>query len=148
MLSQEDEVRKSSERFYSALNRMVNGDPGPLTDCWSQAPDATTMHPIGRREIGWEAVRESFRQVAMVSSAGQVRLDDRLVRVGGDLAYELGTERGSMSVGGTPVAIEHRVTNIYRREGGAWKIVHHHTDVSPSMVEALNQLLARTSASR
>jgi hypothetical protein len=29
------------------------------------------------------------------------------------------------------------VTNIYRREGGGWKMVHHHTDVSPAMVEAL-----------
>ena len=148
MPSQEDGVRQVSERFYSALNRMANGDAGPLADVWSQAPDATTMHPIGRREVGWDQVRESFRQVAMVASDGRIQLEDRLIRTAGDLAYELGTERGSLNVGGTPVAVDSRVTNIYRREGGAWKIVHHHTDVSPSMVEALNQLLARTSAAR
>jgi ketosteroid isomerase-like protein len=35
------------------------------------------------------------------------------------------------------VRVDWRVTNIYRREGGGWKMVHHHTDVSPAMVEAL-----------
>ena len=148
MPSQEDEVRQASERFYSALNRMANGDAGPLEAIWSQAPDVTTMHPIGRREEGWEQVRESFRQVAMVASEGRIQLEGRLVRTGGDLAYELGTERGSLRVGGTAVTVDSRVTNIYRREGGAWRIVHHHADVSPSMVEALNQLLAKASATR
>ncbi|HYU19986.1 MAG TPA: nuclear transport factor 2 family protein [Chloroflexota bacterium] len=34
----------------------------------------------------------------------------------------------------------HRVTNIYRREGGEWKMVHHHTDVSPAMNDLLSRL--------
>lgn len=38
--------------------------------------------------------------------------------------------------------IEHRVTNIYQREAGAWKIVHHHTDTSAAMLEILSRLQA------
>jgi hypothetical protein len=31
------------------------------------------------------------------------------------------------------------VTNIYRREGGEWKMVHHHADVSPEVMEVLER---------
>jgi ketosteroid isomerase-like protein len=48
-----------------------------------------------------------------------------------------------MKVGGEPVRIDWRATNIYRREGGGWKIVHHHADVSPAFVEALDRLAAQ-----
>jgi ketosteroid isomerase-like protein len=47
-----------------------------------------------------------------------------------------------VTVAGERVAIEQRVTNVYRREGGEWRIVHHHTDVSPAMVEILSRLQA------
>ncbi len=30
-MSTETEIRKASEQFYKALNRMVNGDAGPLS---------------------------------------------------------------------------------------------------------------------
>jgi hypothetical protein len=33
------------------------------------------------------------------------------------------------------VEFEPCVTNIYRCEAGGWKIVHHHTDISPAMLE-------------
>jgi hypothetical protein len=28
----EDEIRQASERFYAALNREINGDPGPMVE--------------------------------------------------------------------------------------------------------------------
>ena len=140
MPSAEDEVREASKRFYAGLNRMANGDAGPLADIWSQGADATTMHPIGGREVGRGKVQESFQQVAQVASEGLIRLDDQLIRVTGDLAYELGIERGTLKLVGQQAAIDGRVTNIYRREAGKWKIVHHHTDISPAMLEILNRL--------
>jgi hypothetical protein len=63
-MSTEDEVRKASEQFYAALNRMANGDARSLADIWSQGAGVTTMHPIGGREVGWDKVRASFAQVA------------------------------------------------------------------------------------
>jgi len=143
-MSTEDEVRKASEQFYAALNRMANGDARPLADIWSQGPGVTTMHPIGGREVGWDKVRESFEQVAEIASEGRVRLDDQVIRVTGDLAYELGFERGQAKFAGQQVTLDHRVTNIYRREAGSWKIVHHHTDVSPAMLDVLNRLQTKT----
>ena len=139
-MSTEDDVRRASEQFYAALNRMANGDARPLSDTWSQDASVTAMHPIGGRQVGWDKVRESFEQVAQIASEGRIKLDDQIIQVTGDLAYELGSERGQAKFAGQQVTLDHRVTNIYRREAGGWKIVHHHADVSPAMVEVLERL--------
>ncbi len=56
-----------------------------------------------------------------------------------DVAYTVGTEYGQAKLGDETVGIDWRVTNIYRREEGEWKMVHHYTDVSPALVEALER---------
>jgi len=139
-MSSDAEVRGASERFYRALNEMANGDASLLADIWSDSPEVTAMHPIGGREVGWEAVRTSFQGVADNAAEGRIELSDQVIHRVGDMAYEVGVERGHFKLAGQPVDIQHRVTNVYRREGGAWKIVHHHTDLSPSMLEVLKRL--------
>jgi ketosteroid isomerase-like protein len=66
-----------------------------------------------------------------MAADGSVRLGDQLIRVVGDAAYELGTEHIDATLSGQSVRREVRVTNIYRREAGAWRIVHHHADAAP-----------------
>ena len=78
--------------------------------------------------------------MAQLATHGQVRLSDQFIQVAGDAAYELGVEHGQFTLARQPVTGECRVTNIYRRESGAWKIVHHHTDIAQSMVAALSRL--------
>ena len=119
-MSIEDEVRGASRQFYTAINRMANGDASQLTDIWSHSPTVTTMHPIGGREVGWDAVRESFDKVAQLASEGKVELRDQLIRVVGDVAYEAGVEHGKLKLAGKQVTIEHRATNIYQRVAGVW----------------------------
>jgi ketosteroid isomerase-like protein len=143
-MSAEIEVRKASEQNYAAMNRMLNGDAAPLADIWSHSTVVSTMHPIGGRQVGWEQVRKSFEQVAQIASNGQVELRDQIVHVAGDVAYELGVEHGQVKIAGQQVTIEHRVTNIYRREAAGWKLVHHHTDISPAMLDVLNRLQNKT----
>lgn len=139
-MSTEDEVRNSSDRFYAALNRMANGNAGSLKDIWSNSKTVTTLHPIGGRQIGWDEVRGSFDQVAQLAADGNIELKDQLIHVSGDLAYEVGVEKGRFMLAGEEVNIEIRVTNIYKRETGEWKIVHHHTDTSPAMLDILSRL--------
>lgn len=139
-MSKEEEVRKASKSFYAGLNRMVNGDAAPLADIWSHSEEVTAMHPIGGRQVGWNAVRRSFEQLARLASDGKVELRDQLIRVVGDVAFEAGIEYGRLTLAGERVTIEHRVTNIYQREGGTWKITHHHTDTSPGMLDVIGRL--------
>jgi hypothetical protein len=86
-MSTVDEVRKASNQFYAALNKMTNGDAQSLSDIWSHNSEVTTMHPIGGRQVGWKDVWETWDQTAHVASEGQVRLQDQFIRVVGDVAY-------------------------------------------------------------
>jgi len=84
--------------------------------------------------IGSEEARQVFRWLATRFSNCT---DHRFELVGavasGDLAYTLGYERFSFSMDGGPVEpITLRVTHVYRREDGEWKIVHRHADVPPT----------------
>ena len=137
-----DDVRQASEKFYAALNQMAAGDGSSMDAVWGHGNDVTALHPIGGRNEGWDETRTAFEQVGSVASGGQVRLRDQLIQVGTDLAYEVGIEEGEITMAGEQVSFDHRVTNIYRRVGGEWKVVHHHTDLSPAMIDLLTRLQA------
>jgi hypothetical protein len=66
-----------------------------------------------------------------------------LIQVIGDVAYEVGVEHGQATFAGYQVALDYRVTNLYHCEAGCWKIVLRHPDISPAMLDGLNQTEAR-----
>jgi ketosteroid isomerase-like protein len=138
-MSTEDEVRKASQQFYAALNPMANGDAHAMSVIWSQDATVTAMHPIGGRQLGWDRVRDSFQKVAQIASDGRIRLDDQVIQVTGDLAYELGVERGQARFAGQQISLDYRVTNVYRRDAGRWKIVHHHSDFTAALLDAVER---------
>jgi ketosteroid isomerase-like protein len=138
-MAAEDEVRAASEAFYAALNRMLAGDSSSLGDIWSHSPAVTAMHPIGDWRVGWDEVKGSFDQVARASTGGHVEMTERLIRVAGDSAYEVGVEIADFAIAGQPLTVNSRVTNIYHRENGAWKIVHHHGDKAAGIADALER---------
>ncbi len=136
----EDEVRAASEAFYSALNSTFGGDPAPMFDVWRHTPTVSALRPNGGREVGWDELWSAWNQVAEVFSGGHVEMTDRAICVCGDIAYEIGLERGTLKPAGATVKAEHRVTNIFERSDGEWKIIHHHTDKSEGAMEALKQV--------
>ncbi len=139
-MSAEEEVREASKQFYIALNAMANGDSSLMARGWSHGPEVTAQHPIDGRAIGWDAVNASFEQFAQVATDGSIHLTDQIIRVEKDVAYELGVEQGQCKLGGYPVTFKHRVTNIYRGEADGWRMIHHHSDTSPAMQDALAKL--------
>ena len=139
-MSKEDDVRKASKQFYNALTSMAKGNADQMGEIWLREESATAMHPIGGRDVGWKAVKNSFDQVAGLATEGSVELKDQLIRVVGDVAYEVGIESGGFKIAGHQINIEHRVTNIYQLNGGKWKMIHHHGDVAPAMLDVLSKL--------
>jgi len=139
-MAAEDDVRKASKQFYNALTSMSKGNAEQMGEIWSHDESATAMHPIGGRDVGWKAVKNSFDQVAGLATEGSIELKDQLIRVVGDVAYEIGIESGGFKIAGHQVNIEQRVTNIYQLKSGEWKMIHHHSDVAPAMMDVLSKL--------
>ena len=136
-MATEDEVRQASDRFYSALDSMLNGDAAPMADVWSHDSSVSTMHPLGGREVGWDAVRGSWEGAAQAFEGGTQEVSDLEVCVLGDTAYTTGIEHVDATIGGKSLHFDIRATNIFRREDGEWKVVHHHTDADGPLQEAL-----------
>lgn len=143
-MSKEEDVREVSKQFYNALTNVTRGNAEQMGEIWVQEETATALHPIGGRDVGWTAVKKSFEQVAQLTTDGSVVLKDQLIRIVGDVAYELGIESGQANIAGHQVNIEQRVTNIYQLKGGKWKMIHHHGDTSQAMLDVLSQLQLST----
>lgn len=138
-----DEVREAHDRFYAALNRFISGDPSEMFDVCSHADDVTAMHPLGGRQIGWPDSRAIWETAAGAASGGSVKADDlHITLLGNDGACTTGTETASATVGGETVSFSGRCTNVYRRENGTWKLVHHHVDLLPDVAAAFENAMA------
>jgi len=141
-MSAENEVRAASSKFYAALNRMANGEAGPMANVWVTGPQASAHHPIGGRDLTYETVVASFGKVAEIASGGEIQITDQIIDVGGDMAVETGVEIGNLVIAGHEASIHHRVTNVYRKGEDGWRLQHHHADLSPAMLEILEKLSA------
>ena len=87
----------------------------------------------GQCKSGWDEVGQFFPWLAGRFSDGSgFSFDLEVADISGDLAYTVGFERYSVSITGGPVEPRLiRVTHVYRREKGEWKIVHRHGDSLP-----------------
>lgn len=139
-MSARNEVRAASAKFYMALNRMAAGDAAPMADVWVQSEKVSAQHPIGGRDEGYDAVVASFAKVAAIAGGGQISLQDQKIDVATDMAVEMGIEAGTIVIGGHEAMIRHRVTNVFRRHNGEWKLAHHHTDMSENLLITLKRL--------
>jgi len=139
-MSATPEIRAASARFYNALNRMAAGDAAPMSDAWVRSDAVSAQHPIGGRDLGYHAVTASFAKVAGIAGGGDIRLEDQKIDAASDMAVETGVECGSLVIAGHTATIRHRVTNVYRRQDGEWRLAHHHTDMSQAMLDILERL--------
>ncbi len=129
-------VRNAAAKFYSALNVMFTGDAGPMKDVWSHATDVTYMGPAGGRKRGWPAVLAEWEEQAALKLGGDVRPVELHVTVGQDLAVINCWEKGqNVGASGKVEAVSIRATNVFRKEGGSWKMIGHHTDLLPFLVK-------------
>lgn len=111
-----------------------------MAEVWSHDADVTNAGPFNGCQVGWDEVRAQFQHEAELNLGGHVEVRNLLIREGGDLAYAFCTEHGENMTGrGRPVQVDQRATYIFRKEGGHWKMVHHHTDISTGLEELAAQ---------
>lgn len=111
---------------------MHNGDAEPRKALWSRT-DPVTLFGAARTTVGADEVIPFFDVLAgRFSNCTSFEYEVAASGVSGDLAYVVGIEHTTASVGGAdPMPYTLRVTTIFRREDGAWRIVHRHGDALP-----------------
>jgi ketosteroid isomerase-like protein len=129
----DDFLTPTLARQLEAEKALVNGDPEPRLAMWSTQDPVTVLGAM-KDTIGSEETREAFRWLGTrFSNLTDYRFELVAAGASGDLAYTLGYEHVSCSMDGVPVEpFTLRVTHVYRREDGEWKVVHRHADSPPS----------------
>jgi ketosteroid isomerase-like protein len=120
-------------RQIKAETAIHNGDPASRLEMWSTRDPVTLFGAWGPCKSGTDEVTRISRWVASwFSNCSAYRFELVAAGVSGDLAYMVGYEHSSASVDGEPAGPRTlRVTHVYRRENGEWKIVHRHGDRLP-----------------
>jgi ketosteroid isomerase-like protein len=115
-----------------AESALRNGDVEPRLAIWSRI-DPVTVFGARDSGTGWDDLDPMFRTVASWFS-DSTEFDFEVVAAGasGDLAYTVGYEHNRVKVEGEPRAYTLRVTHVYRREDGQWRIAHRHADFPPA----------------
>jgi ketosteroid isomerase-like protein len=117
-------------RRQEATAAFFNGDPAPWKAQAMQTDAITMFGGFGGFEQGWTAVDDRYTWAAAANAEGAVQVELIACHVTADLAYTVAIERGSVRpTGGQEFALKAlRVTEIFRREGTDWKLIHRHAD--------------------
>ena len=115
----------------AAEQALHNGDVEPRLALWSRT-DPVTLFGAVLSASGWTELEPTFRKVAeWFTESSDYRFEVTAAGASGDLAYTVGYEHNTVKMHGEPRTYTLRVTHIYRRENGQWRIVHRHGDIPP-----------------
>ena len=118
--------------FERGTERFMNGDPAPWKANASQRDDVMILGAWGAHEKGWPEVSSRYDWAAARFRDADAELEVEYLGAfaSGDLAVVTAIERASVKLAGqaeaAPMAL--RVTHVFRREDGAWKLVLRHAD--------------------
>lgn len=114
--------------LYEAEVALHNGEPAPRRALWSRNEPVSVLG-AWRRAHGQKELDELF--TALGEDFSQcTSYDFELLTYGvvGYMAYTAGLEHTSASVKRQPRTYTLRATQVYRREGGEWRVAHRHGD--------------------
>lgn len=136
------ELDRVIERYHAAMLAIVRGDAEPAVNMYAEAEDVTLANPFGGIARGRAEVVDRLEKAAANYRDGEVvSFENYATYVAGDVAYLVEVERYTARVvdreNADDVAI--RVTSIFRREAGEWRIVQRHADtrVGPQAPESV-----------
>lgn len=129
MTDREDFLAWVKTTLYEAELALHKGDAAPRRAIWSTNEPVSVLGAL-RNAYGQRELNELFTALAgtfsdCTSHAFQLQAYDVI----GEMAYTAGLEHTSVSVNGQPGSYTLRVTQVYRREGGTWKVAHRHADI-------------------
>jgi ketosteroid isomerase-like protein len=110
----------ANESFYAAF---AGRELHAMNDVWSMRQGVTCIHPGWPLISGREAVMRSWHGILSGPAAPAITCRNSTAHVFGDIAYVVCQERVEQ---GWMIA-----TNIFVREDGRWRMLHHQAGSTP-----------------
>ena len=139
MSERDDFLAWTQSRLREAETALHDGDPGPRLAVWSTREPVSVLG-AARSAVGQAEVHELFESLGGTFSDCTSHVYEIVAAdVVGDMAFTAGYERTQASINGDPRRYVLRVTQVYRREDGDWKVAHRHADTVPESEEASSE---------
>ena len=128
MTARDDFLTWVKTTLYQAELALHNGDAGPRRAIWSRNEPVSILG-AWRNANGQHEVEDVLNFLeASFSECTSYEFELVVFDVVGDMAFTAGLEHSSVSVDGKPRTYTLRATQVYRREGGEWRVAHRHAD--------------------
>ncbi len=128
MTDRDDFLRWVETELHEAETALHNGDAAPRRALWSLNEPVSVLG-AWRSAYGQQELDELFDSLGQsFSHCTSYTFELQACDVVGDMAYTAGLEHTSASVDGQPRTYTLRATQVYRREGGEWRVAHRHGD--------------------
>jgi ketosteroid isomerase-like protein len=132
MASDQQDFERFMQQRKAAAKAYVSGDAAPLGELTANTSDATFFGPRGGQTHGAREVAERYARDAKAFAPGS-ESDFEILQMGASdgIGYWVGHQRAKVRMQGQnePIAMDLRITEIFRREAHAWKLVHRHADM-------------------
>ncbi len=125
---QSEEVLRINEKFYRALE---NGKLDLMEEVWLKDPRAKCVHPGWPMLWGWEAIRQSWKNIFDSGVPAKIQISNVSAEVSGDLAWVTCIEHVSYLIRDRIQINLAQATNIFERQGSRWLMIHHHASPMP-----------------
>jgi NAD(P)H-dependent FMN reductase/ketosteroid isomerase-like protein len=119
-------------RRASIARAYVNGDGAPLEAITAHSGSASFFPPVGGMEQGATTVAARYQKdVQRFSPGSESTLEIIQSGDSGDVGFWTGLQTAKVKMQGSSEAREMklRITELFRRIGGEWKLVHRHADM-------------------
>jgi ketosteroid isomerase-like protein len=128
MADRDDFLTWVNSALYEAELALHNGNADLRRALWSRNEPVSILGAF-RDAHGQQEVEEAFKFLeTSFSNCSSYTFELQVYDVVGDMAYTAGREHTSVSMDGQPRSYTLRATQVYRREGGEWKVAHRHAD--------------------
>jgi ketosteroid isomerase-like protein len=134
-----DDFDQALEQYHATVVEVLKGNPDPTLQLWSQREDVVLCNPFRPFAHGPTEVAQTTREAASHFADGECASQLIEKQVTAELGYIIELEQWRTKLDGKDRAGALRVTTIFRREEGVWRVAHRHADAitTPQSIESI-----------